>query len=59
MADIKKLSDAKRACCYCGLKENHPDFTCPRIAAVELDTSGTTVHFLSPDDWAKYLKETS
>lgn len=57
MADIKRLERKQKPCCYCGMKEEHPDFTCPRLSAVEMDDRGTTVHFVDPTEWKKHIEQ--
>jgi glutaredoxin len=46
-------------CPYCAKvpAAKHPEYSCPRIAAVQIDDAGVMVNFVSPEDWAIFLKE--
>lgn len=55
MGEVKKLPERGKTCCYCGMKAEHPEFTCPRIAGVEMNGDATTVQFVAPEEWAQYL----
>ena len=46
-------------CVYCGKvpAAKHPEYSCPRIAAVQIDDGGIVVNFVAPDEWAVFLKE--
>jgi hypothetical protein len=56
---VVSIGDKKPLCPYCGKvpADQHPEYSCPRISAIEIDGTGVLIHFMPAADWAVFLKE--
>lgn len=59
MTKVVSIGDKQPKCAYCGKApaDQHPEYSCPRIAAVEVGGDGVLIHFVPAGEWAVFLKE--
>lgn len=59
MTKVAKIDDKRPKCCYCGLvpADDHPEYTCPRLAAMSITDDGIAVDFVDPLEWQEVAKK--
>jgi hypothetical protein len=48
MKKVTELGERQKPCQFCGAPKSCPDWTCPRLKSVQVDSDGWVVEFWDP-----------